>query len=431
MIESRRFRSVFAAFTLFTLFAGDFWRYSIGWWGFGAIVLALLAGSIALLVHHRARWHVARLPYPLLVFLGLATLSLLWSFYPGGTALGLVTTWITAVIGAALAISFSWEELLRALGHAMRALLGLSFLFEFIVSAFIRRPILPLVPSPGVDYDSLETIPKLLYWSRDLFFEGGKIQGIVGNSSLLGFIALVSLIVFAIQLAAKSVNRFWGSFWFLVAIAAVACTRSATIYIAIVVILAVVAMVLLLRRTRGAAHGAVYLVAAGLVAGAAVVVSTMSTQLLALLGKSSDLTGRLDIWQTVADLASERAVAGWGWISFWIPWVPPFDDLVFASGVRQLHAHNAWLDVWLQLGTIGVVVFAALVLSTLVRSWQFAVDRPNVDPIAEARHTVVSLLPLLLLVALLVQSVAESRLLIEYGLALLAIIAIKSKVSQS
>ena len=431
MIESRRFRTVFAAVALFSLFAGDFWRYSIGWWGFSAIVLALLAVSIVLLVHHRERWHVARLPYPLLVFLALAAVSILWSFYPGATALGLIATLVTTAIGLALAVAFSWTELLRSLGHAMRLLLGLSFLFEFIVSAFIRHPILPLVPSPGVDYDSLETVPKLLYWSRDLFFEGGKIQGIVGNSSLLGFIALVSLIVFGLQLAAKSVSRVWGSLWLLVAVAAVACTRSATILVAIVILLAVVGVVLLLRRLTGRAHGAVYAAAIGLVALAAILISTMSAQLLALLGKSSDLTGRLDIWTTVIALAEQRPAAGWGWISFWIPWVPPFDNLVFASGVRQLHAHNAWIDVFLQLGTIGVVVFAALALSTFVRSWQFAVERPTVSPLTTAKHTVVSLLPLLLLVALLVQSVAESRLLIEYGFALLTIIAVKTKVSQS
>lgn len=431
MIESRRFRAVFAAFALFSLFAGDFWRYSVGWWVFGAIVLTMLGVSIALLVHHRERWHIERLPYPLTVFLALATLSILWSFYPGGTALGLIATWITVVIGVALAVSYSWTELLRALGHAMRLLLGLSFLFEFIVSAFIRHPILPLVPSYGVDYDSLETVPKLLYWSRDLFFEGGKIQGIVGNSSLLGFIALISLIVFGLQFAAGTVHRVWGGFWILVAIAAVACTRSATIIVAIAVILAVLVVVLLLRRFTGRAHAAVYAVTAALVAGALILVSTMGTQLLALLGKSSDLTGRLDIWATVISLAQERPVAGWGWISFWIPWIEPFDNLVFASGVRQLHAHNAWVDIFLQLGVLGLVVFGALVLSTLVRSWQFAVERPIIAPLSSARHTIVSLLPLLLLVALLVQSVAESRLIIEYGMALLTVIAVKSKVSQS
>jgi exopolysaccharide production protein ExoQ len=432
-LDDRRFRLGFAVVALFTVLAGDAWRYSLSWYGFLAIDAVITVVSVLLIVRERRQWAFSTLPYPLLAFAALATVSITWSYYPGATALGLVTTYATIIMGFALAVALSWAELLKALGRSLRIILGLSLVFELVVSLFVRAPLLPFWPSPGVDYGNLPTpIPKLLYWSRnELFAPDGKIQGIVGNSSLLGFIALVSLIVFGLQLAAKSVSRVWGSLWLLVAVAAVACTRSATILVAIVILLAVVGVVLLLRRLTGRAHGAVYAAAIGLVALAAILISTMSAQLLALLGKSSDLTGRLDIWSTVIALAEQRPAAGWGWISFWIPWVPPFDNLVFTSGVRQLHAHNAWIDVFLQLGTIGVVVFAALALSTFVRSWQFAVERPTVSPLTTAKHTVVSLLPLLLLVALLVQSVAESRLLIEYGFALLTIIAVKTKVSQS
>ncbi len=72
----------------------------------------------------------------------------------------------------------------------------------------------------------------------------------------------------------------------------------------------------------------------------------------------------------------QRPAAGWGWVGYWPPWVPPFDDLLLVNRVQVMHAHNAWLDVWLQLGIIGLVVFGAYVLSTLVRSWSVALDRP-------------------------------------------------------
>ena len=112
--------------------------------------------------------------------------------------------------------------------------------------------------------------------------------------------------------------------------------------------------------------------AVGLVAGALI----FRESLLAALGKSSDLTYRLDIWQTVGDLAVQRPVAGWGWVGYWVPWVEPFDDLIVIRGVTYLQAHNAWLDVFFQLGVIGLIVFGALVLGTLVRSWSWLVDRP-------------------------------------------------------
>jgi exopolysaccharide production protein ExoQ len=427
MIESRRFRTVFAAFALFSLFAGDFWRYLIGWWGFGVIAVTLTVLSVILIVKQRHSWRVSRLPFPLLAFLALATLSILWSFYPGASALGILTTWMTVTIAAGLAITFNWDELLRSLGHAFRFILGLSLVFEFIVSAFIRQPILPLVPSPGIDYDSYEKIPKLLFWSRDLLFDGGKIQGIIGNSSLLGFVALLALIVFGLQYASRTVGRFWGAFWIVVAVVTVFLTRSATITVAIVIVALVLVAILLIRRTSGRSRLGVYGAIALLVVAAVTTVIVANKQLLALLGKSEDLTGRLDIWNIVIEHAQQRPAFGWGWVSFWVPWVAPFDDMVFKAGIRQLHAHNAWLDIWLQLGILGLIVFGALVLSSTVRAWSLATDAEVTSPDLPGRYRAVTLLPILLMVALLVQSLAESRLLIEYGMLLLAIIAIRTK----
>jgi exopolysaccharide production protein ExoQ len=62
-----------------------------------------------------------------------------------------------------------------------------------------------------------------------------------------------------------------------------------------------------------------------------------------------------------------------------------------------------------------------------VRSWTLAVDRPQFGPGSPARYDATTLLPVLVLVALLAQSIAESRLLIEYGFLLLALFAIKTK----
>jgi O-antigen ligase len=131
--------------------------------------------------------------------------------------------------------------------------------------------------------------------------------------------------------------------------------------------------VLAVRRARTRrARIATYWTLAALVLAGGALVTLFSRQLLALLGKSDTLTGRLGIWDAVIGLAQQRPVAGWGWISYWAPWVAPFKNLVKKAGVQQLHAHNAWLDVWLQLGILGVVVFAALVLLTGYRAWRMA-----------------------------------------------------------
>ncbi|TBN55971.1 O-antigen ligase family protein [Glaciihabitans arcticus] len=427
-LDDRRFRMGFAVVALYTVLAGDSIRYSISWYGFGAVAVVLAVISVLLLVRDRHRWTVGGLPYPLIAFLALATLSITWSYYPGATAVGLLATWMTVALGLAIAICLDWADILRTLGWALRAVLGLSIVFELVVSLLIRRPVLPIFPSPGVDYDSLDKIPQLLYWSRNLLLEGDKIQGVVGNSSLLGFVALLGLIVFGIQLVARTVSRASGIAALLLAALTVYLTRSATIIVAIVVLAVVVGAVWLIRRatargTRGLAYASLTLVA---IAGSTLAIMFRSP-LLGLLGKNDTLTHRTGIWEAVITLAQERPGFGWGWVSFWAPWVAPFNDLAFNSGVRQLHAHNAWLDLWLQVGVIGAVIFALLVLSSLVRSWLLATDRVITSPADTGHFTVQSLLPLLLLVALIVQSFAESRLLIEYGMVLLVIAAVKTK----
>jgi hypothetical protein len=430
LIENRRVRTGFLVLVLFTLLAGDAWRYTLGWLGWGIIAGLIAAASVAMLVVQRGRWRLNSLPYPLLAFLALAALSIAWSFYPGASALGVAATWLTVTGSVAVAVTYAWAEILRALGIALRLVLGLSLLFELVVSVFVRRPVLPPVPEPGIDYSNLpDPVPLMLYWSRDLLFVDGKIQGIVGNSALLSFVALLGIIVFGIQLFDRARRKRWSILWLAVAALCFVLTRAATNIVGLVAVLVVIAAVLLVRRAATArARGITYGVIVVVVLAAVGTALTFSQQVLALLGKSSDLTNRGAIWDAVIALAQQRPVFGWGWVSYWVPWVAPFDHLAENNGVRQLHAHNAWLDIWLQLGIIGLVVVGALVLSTLARSWAYAVDRPQSLPGRPGALTSSTLLPLLVVVALLVQSVAESRLLVEYGMFLLCLVAIKTKM---
>ena len=59
----------------------------------------------------RVRWILLA---PVLAFLALSTLSILWSFYPSATAVGLVANWLTVLSGVAFAVAFDWATLLRA-----------------------------------------------------------------------------------------------------------------------------------------------------------------------------------------------------------------------------------------------------------------------------------------------------------------------------
>ncbi|MGL4340617.1 MAG: O-antigen ligase family protein [Rhodoglobus sp.] len=432
IIGHPRARATFLVLSFFTLMTGDVWRYTVGWLGFSIVAGLLIAASIGLLIAHRSRWSLGQLPYPLIAFLVMASLSAVWSFYPGATALGLTATWAATLCAVAVAVSYSWVEILRGLIGALKWILGLSLVFEFMVSTVLRHPLLPPVAQPGIDYSRLpDPVPPMLFWSRNELFEvfdGGKIQGIVGNSTLLSFVALIGLIVFTLGWVEKIMSRPWGVFWSIVAAVNFMFSRSATSTIGLVVVVAVVIVVVFIRIARTSRQVlTVYLSAAAITLAGVVTIVSFSTQALALLGKGPDLTNRTTIWRDVTELAHQRPVLGWGWVSHWVPWVKPFDTLAENNGVRQLHAHNAWIDVWFQLGVIGLIIFAALVFSTLARSWVLAVDRPRTSTGTPAAFTAITLLALLLLVALITQSIAESRLLVEFGFFTLVLLAMTTK----
>ncbi|WP_165065943.1 O-antigen ligase family protein [Marisediminicola senii] len=425
---SRRPLVAFAAAVFFIGLAPDAVRNSISWYGFGAVVLAMVVASIVLIVRDQRRTRdritMGVLPWPLLGFLALAAASTAWSFYPRETAIAVVLQLATTAVVLPAALLLTPRERLRTLGLALRSILALSLLFELVVALIVRAPVLPVWVTGADRVDP----PLLLFWSRNLLLEGGPVQGIVGSSSLLAMAGLLGLIVFGVQLAAGTVRRAAGVLWMLLAIVTIALTRSATITLGLAAVIAVCVFLLVMRRaSTRRARLAVYGVGAAIAAagiGAALIARPL---ILEALGKSADLTGRLGIWDAVIGLAEQRPAAGWGWISFWAPWVAPFDGLVTRNGVAQLHAHNAWLDVWLQLGVIGLVVFGVLIVSTGIRAFFLATDRLPSSATDAGGFSTISLLAPLLLTALLVQSLAESRILSEGGWMLLVMLAVTTK----
>lgn len=418
----RLWASGIGTLALFVALAGDAVRHLLGLWGFVAVCFVVVAACLTMVVILKPRGDRRLVPKALVAFIGFAILSIAWSAYPGASVFTLTGMLLCTIVGVFLALAFDWPNVVRMFANAVKWVLALSLLFELWVSIVVRDRVLPF----WVDFG--EDPPLLAFWSRNLLFDGGKIQGILGNSNLLGIIALFGMIVFSLQWAAGTVRRRSAIPWLVLAVALFALTRSSTMIIAAVVVVLVLAAALLIRNAgTPAGRTPVYLAFAGVVVAAAAGVALFSEQVLGLFGKSDDLTGRLDIWQTVIGAAAERPWFGWGYSSPWVPWAEPFTDLVVRRGVLQLHAHNAWLDVWFQLGIVGLVLFAALIVSVTWRSWFAAVDRPRAGLDDSLPYSPLSLLPILLMTVLLVQSLAESRILIESGWVLLVLLAVVTK----
>lgn len=84
---------------------------------------------------------------------------------------------------------------------------------------------------------------------------------------------------------------------------------------------------------------------------------TQYDSLLRLLGKTSDLSGRLQIWKAVAFAISKHPYLGYGYGGFWNQSQGESMNVIMAVGFPLNHAHDGYLNLWLQLGLVGLLLF--------------------------------------------------------------------------
>ncbi|ROQ36633.1 O-antigen ligase [Frondihabitans sp. PhB188] len=409
----------FATVVFGVLFFGDALRNSVNWAGWAVVCLAVVVWAVALLVRNPPR--PSRSPALLGLLLLWMIASLIWSDYRAGSLLGIGTQLMTTAGAVAVAVTVSWEGIVKALGRALRAIVVLSLLFELVVALFVRQPFCPIY------VDCSGSHPAAFYWTRDALFTGGQIQGLPGNSNLLAIYALLALAVTAVQWHARSIERRQAWVGIAASVLALGLTRSSTVFACLAVAALVFGFAVLARRVRLGRRWMVAVLAA-LVAGAlAAAVSVGWGLILRVLEKSPDLTGRGTIWKSVYELAIQRPVVGWGWTGWWQPYLEPFKGLAVRNGVVYLQAHNAYLDVWFQIGWIGLALFLAVIVTTTARSWWWATDRRMLGPGRPAPWNTLDLLPMLLMSIMLVHGLAESRLNVEWGWALLVVVCFATR----
>jgi O-antigen ligase len=143
----------------------------------------------------------------------------------------------------------------------------------------------------------------------------------------------------------------------------------------------------------------------GFVAVVAIISWLSRVALVAWFDASGDLTYRLRVWRQLWSLGETHRLEGWGWIGPWNADLAPFTAFANFGGRVPDSAHNAYLDVWFQLGLVGFLIFVGLLALAFVRSWL----------LASRRRSIVFAWPALVLLVLIVSAFGESSLLIEFG----------------
>lgn len=122
-------------------------------------------------------------------------------------------------------------------------------------------------------------------------------------------------------------------------------------------------------------------------------------EFLMLIGRDATLTGRDAVWSYVLSMILERPILGYGYSAFWET-EPIFSYVTNTLNWSVTHAHNGYLEMWLELGVIGLGLMIAFLIVTVFR----AICRPLPD------HARAFVLPFF--IAMIVNDLAETHLFV-------------------
>ena len=100
-----------------------------------------------------------------------------------------------------------------------------------------------------------------------------------------------------------------------------------------------------------------------------VLIFSHAESIVGYFGKDLTLTGRTDIWGMSLKMIQQRIFLGYGFRSFWEGWEGPGEYVRRAVGWETPHAHNGLLELGLDLGLLGILIFLAGFLINLVRAF--------------------------------------------------------------
>ena len=301
------------------------------WLPIYAIILGLAAWRWREL---RRAWLPALL---LLVLIGWTFASVGWSVAPDITLRRAVAVAISTLFGVYLAASFG--------GRGMSEILAACFLILAIGSYIAALAF----PAFGVHHDVNAGL-----W-RGLWYEKNQMGALMVYGSLAALSA---------ALASPPRRLLWIATLVLCA-GLVVMTRSATSLLSLMIVLFGTAALVMTGKGAAATVAAIWTGVTGLMA--LIGVYMLAPQLLfEAVGKDASLTGRTQIWAAILRESQDAPLTGYGYAAFWNRNSAPAKWIRAQLQWQVPTAHNGWLDLLIQLGQIGVAIFAVILGAALI-----------------------------------------------------------------
>lgn len=184
----------------------------------------------------------------------------------------------------------------------------------------------------------------------------GSWRGIYSHKNVLGKIMVPSIFVFLCLAFNQKKNRLILWCGCILSIILLILSTSKSALLNFVLLLAALAIYQIFRwRLNFMIPGITGLATIGF--GIKIWLTANADRLLASVGKDATLTGRTDLWPLVLDKIWERPLFGYGFGSFWYGWESEAASIWYATGWSPPNAHNGLLDLFLDLGIVGVTIY--------------------------------------------------------------------------
>ena len=280
-------------------------------------------------------WHgMCRVPL-LAVLLLLPVLSTAWSIVPGATLVRSVALMGSSLFGIYLALYVEPVRLLRILA-------GTS-----VFTALLCLAMIVAVPAIGIE----QTGP----WAGTWVGVHAHKNGFGAATALGGILALVMLKLDGWR------SPLWLGSLLLHAIL-LAGSKSLTSQLMFVAsAFAVLLMPVMFRHVVRQWVLSALIILPPLLAVLIFVSSDDIAALLKSLGKDPSMSARLPIWEFLVPYINHAFWLGYGYEAFWEPSNWPVRIIEFRLHFRPSYAHNGVLELWLNLGLLGVALFGALI----------------------------------------------------------------------
>jgi O-antigen ligase len=251
-----------------------------------------------------------------------------------------------------MAVRLSTEEQLRLVSWVLRITAALSLL------AVVLAPRYGISPYPHL----------------------GDWRGIFNHKNALGgYMALSVLVEWHVR-ARSSGEKLLRVLAFLLSATLLVFSNSITSLVTVAASLVFIEIYKASRqRLRIPAFAIVSVILAGIGSVVAVLVAD-SEVITSVLGRSSNLTGRTEIWRWVMVSVMERPIFGYGYAGFWGGASAESLALDRRLGTPIMYAHNGYLDIFLTLGAIGLLLSLIFLGSGIKRAFQRSeVGNSNID----------------------------------------------------